>query len=510
MYLLPETQSKIRRWHHKDGMSIKAIARKTHIARNTIRNCLRAEEITATHPAGRPATLAEHKDLIKGWLQAEKSRKGKGKLTADTIRRRLAEMGVSLDVSTVSRFVKKLKAELEMLNVEVFIPLHFEPGEAFQFDWATYQKAEIGGVTMQVKLAHFSLAHSRMPFVIPYPRESAEMLFDSHAKAFLFFEGVPARGIYDNPKTIVEKVLLGKERKFNLKAAKLFDHYGYEPTACTPASGNEKGRVEKQVQDFRNNLLEDVITDKLRAGSFEELATILKDRCIRIAKRKKHPEEKDKTIWEVFLHEKEVLTPVLSSFDCGVPDQRSVSHLSLIKIDRNAYRVPAHLAGHSITVHIYADKIRCYHEGSFVYEHQRRFTREKSYFDPMHYLPVLVKKPGALRNGQPFKEGNLPPSMYEVCRRLIKIEHGDRDFVEILNAAKEHGIEAAEVACEISLDQGVVTKEFIMNHIHRLVDEAPSSIEVQLPAGLELAEEPQPDIHKYDQLISHSSPDTVG
>ena len=397
-----------------------------------------------------------------------------------------------------------------MLNVEVFIPLHFEPGEAFQFDWATYQKAEIGGVTMQVKLAHFSLAHSRMPFVIPYARESAEMLFDAHAKAFLFYEGVPARGIYDNPKTIVEKVLLGKDRKFNLKAAKLFDHYKYEPTACTPASGNEKGRVEKQVQDFRNSLLEDVITDKLRAASFEELATTLQERCITIAKRKKHPEVKDKSVWEVFLDEKEVLTPVISSFDCGVAEQRSVSHLSLIKVDRNAYSVPAHLAGHSIAVHIYAGKIRCYHEGKFVCEHPRRFTRDKSYFDPMHYLPVLAKKPGALRNGQPFKEGNLPPSMYEVCRRLIKIDRGDRDFVEILTAANEHGIEAVEVACEISLDQGVVTKEFILNHIHRLVDDSPSTIEVDLPSGLQLNEEPLPDIQKYDQLISDSSPDVVG
>lgn len=510
MYLLPETQRKIRRWHHKDGLSIKGIARKASLSRNTVRKCLRAEEITSTHPAGRPSTLAEHKDLIKGWLLAEKSRKGKGKLTADTIRRRLAEIGVFLDVSTVSRFTKKLKAELEMLNAEVFIPLSFEPGEAFQFDWATYQKAEIGGVTMQVKLAHFSLAHSRMPFVIPYARESAEMLFDAHAKAFLFYEGVPSRGVYDNPKTIVEKVLLGKDRKFNLKAAKLFDHYKYEPTACTPAKGNEKGRVEKQVQDFRNSLLEEVIADKLRGTSFEELAITLQESCIKIAKRKKHPEVKDKSVWEVFLAEKEVLTPVISSFDCGVAEQRSVSHLSLIKVDRNAYSVPAHLAGHSITVYIYAGKIRCFHDGKFVYEHKRRFTRDRSYFDPMHYLSVLDKKPGALRNGQPFKEGNLPQSMYEVSRRLIKIDRGDRDFVEILSAAKEHGIEAVEVACEMSLDQGVVTKDFIMNHIHRLIDQSPSSIEVQLPSGLELIEEPQPDIQKYDQIISTSGSDLIG
>ncbi len=121
-----------------------------------------------------------------------------------------------------------------------FVPLVFRPGEAFQFDWS-HEDVEIAGTPLRVKVAHVRLCASRVVYVRAYPRESQEMVFDAHARAFAFFGGAPTRGIYDNMKTAVDAVFVGKERVFNRRFLIMCDHYMVEPTACTPASGWEKG-----------------------------------------------------------------------------------------------------------------------------------------------------------------------------------------------------------------------------------------------------------------------------
>ncbi len=94
------------------------------------------------------------------------------------------------------------------------MPLSFAPGEAYQFDWS-HEIVLINGVTVTVKVAHVRLCHSRMLFVRAYPRETQEMVFDAHDRAFAFFKGACTRGIYDNMKTAVETIFVGKERAYN-------------------------------------------------------------------------------------------------------------------------------------------------------------------------------------------------------------------------------------------------------------------------------------------------------
>ncbi len=121
------------------------------------------------------------------------------------------------------------------------VPLSFAPGEAYQFDWS-HEVVLINGTTVTVKVAHVRLCYSRMLFVRAYPRETQEMVFDAHNRAFAFFKGTCTRGIYDNMKTAVETVLIGKNRQFNRRFLRMCGHYLVEPVACTPASGWEKGQ----------------------------------------------------------------------------------------------------------------------------------------------------------------------------------------------------------------------------------------------------------------------------
>jgi transposase len=121
------------------------------------------------------------------------------------------------------------------------VPLSFAPGEAYQFDWS-HEVVLMGGVTVTVKVAHLRLCHSRMMFVRAYPGETQEMVFDAHERACAFFKGACTRGIYDNMKTAVETVFVGKDRQYNRRFLQMCAHHLVDPVACTPASGWEKGQ----------------------------------------------------------------------------------------------------------------------------------------------------------------------------------------------------------------------------------------------------------------------------
>ena len=153
-----------------------------------------------------------------------------------------------------------------------------KPGEAYQFDWS-HEDVEITGKPMRVKVAHMRLCAMRAVYVRAYPRESQEMLFDAHARGFAFVGGVPGRGIYDNMKTTVTSVFVGKERVFNRRFLIMTDRYMIEPTACSPAAGCEKGEVHNQVQTIRGRFFQ----PRLRFASLDELNGWLEAECQRWA-----------------------------------------------------------------------------------------------------------------------------------------------------------------------------------------------------------------------------------
>ena len=170
------------------------------------------------------------------------------------------------------------------MRCQAFVPLSFAAGEVYQLDWS-HEIVVIGGVTTTVKVAYVRLCHSRILFVRTYPRETQEMLFDMHNRAFAFFKGTCVRRIYDNMKTVVETVFVGKDHVFNRNFLQMCGYYLVEPTACTLAAGWEKGQVENQVGLVRERFF----TPRLKVASYEELNAWLLDRCIAYAKAHKHP-----------------------------------------------------------------------------------------------------------------------------------------------------------------------------------------------------------------------------
>jgi hypothetical protein len=181
-----------------------------------------------------------------------------------------------------------------------------------------------------------------------------------------------------------------------------------------------------------------------------------------------------------------------------------VSNTCLIRVDYNRYSVPAAFAGKAVSVRRSADQVRVVFEREVIAAHPRCFGREQLICDPWHYLPVLEKKPGALRNGTPFLEWDLPPAIRTVRDRILKQPKGDRAFVELLLMAREVGLEPLQVACELTLESGVITGAVVMNELRRLT--APSRPDaLDLPDRLQLRTEPVADCARYDVLRGGSN-----
>jgi hypothetical protein len=334
-----------------------------------------------------------------------------------------------------------------------------------------------------------------MLFVRAYPRETQEMVFDAHDRAFAFFKGTCRRGIYDNMSTAVDTVFVGKDRAYNRRFLRMCGHFLVEPVACTPASGWEKGQVENQVGLVRQRFF----TPRLRFRSLEELNAWLLDRCVAHARAHRHPEFRERTVWEVFEEERPRLVPYAGPFDGFHAVPASVSKTCLVRFDNNRYSVTARAVGRPVEVHAYAERIVIRQDGVVVGEHRRAFGRGLAVYDPWHYVPVLARKPGALRNGAPFKDWVLPAAIERVRRRLASVGDGDRQMVEILTAVLVDGLPAVEAACAEALREGVHSADVILNILARR-REVPAPITILTPDALRLRHLPAADCARYDRL----------
>ena len=299
--------------------------------------------------------------------------------------------------------------------------------------------------------------------------------------------------------TAVDAILVGKDRRFNRGFQRMCSHHLLEPTACTPAAGWEKGQVENQVKTSR----EAVFTPRLRVADYDELNVILRERTLAYASRTRHPELKDKTILEVFEEERAALVPWQGAFDGYAETTAAVSKTCLVSFDRNRYSVSAAAVGRPVQVRAFADRVVMLQDGAEVGAHARVFGRDHTVYDPWHYVPVLERKPGALRNGAPFRRMALPPAMARVQARLAGTEGGDRQMVDLLVAAHQQGVEAVEAACAEALQAGLRSADAILNILARRAASAPAET-VAPPAHLGLREEPVADCARYDRLIAEA------
>jgi len=487
--------AKVRRLRYRDGLAISEIARRTSLSRNTVKTWLRESgrsEMSYQRPAG-PKKLDMYVEWLRQALETDARRPRKERRTALRLHAQIQAKGFTGSYSRVTEFVRRWKAEAGAVTARAaYVPLSFDWGEAFQFDWSD-EGLVIGGIWRKIQLAHMKLCASRAFWLVAYPSQGHEMLFDAHTRCLTGLGGVARRGIYDNMKTAVDRVPgRGRARIVNARFAAMSAHYLFDPDFCNVASGWEKGRVEKSVQDTRRRIWQ--AATEQRFGSFTELNVWLATQCVE-ARKAPHPEYPGMSIAEAWEHEQPQLMPMPAPFDGYVELPARVSSTSLVSAARNRYSVPCSLAGQRVSVRLYPERIVIVAEQSVVAEHVRASDRDHVVYDWQHYVPLIERKPGALRNGAPFAD--LPSPLQRLRGALLRREGGDRVMAKVLSAVPSFGLEAVLVAVELVLESGRPSAEHVLNVLARLKEgPPPQSVETSLSVKTAPVADPQ----RYDAL----------
>jgi len=492
--------AKIRRMHFRDHIPLREIARRTGLARNTLRHWLRQKDVVEPQYKKREvkSVVDPWAEQLAQWLKADSHRPKRDRRTAMVMFKGIQAQGYPGSYNRVCAYIKRWRAVEAEKPKPAYVPLTFALGEAFQFDWST-EYAFVGGLRRKLEVAHTKLCASRAFWLTAYYGQSHEMLFDAHSRAFAAFGGVPRRGIYDNMKTAVDKVGRGKERDINPRFYAMCGHYLFDPEFCNVASGWEKGRAEKNVQDRRRQIWHQA--GERRWRDLDELNAWLSEQCRQAWTDTANPEWPALTIAELLQDELMQMLPAPQPFDGYVEKPVRVTSTALIHFQRNRYSVPAEHAHAVLSLRIYPAELRLITEGKEVARHVRSFERDQTFYDFTHYIGIIDRKPGALRNGAPFAE--MPEPLLRLQRILLKQSGGDRVMADVLGAIPKHGLDAVLVAVELALESGRPSGEHVMNVLARLKSGIPSPTKIE--TALMLTEEPKPDVDRYDQLRQEMS-----
>jgi len=488
---------KVRRMKMRDKLTISEISKRTGLARNTVKRWLRAPGDVSPKYLRRsdPTKLSAYEATLVMALKADAHRHKDGRRTARALFVQITALGYRGGYSAVTDFIRAWRSDSGKAT-KAFVPLVFENGEAFQFDWSE-EGMLVGGVFHKVQAAHLKLCASRAFWLVAYPTQSHEMLFDAHTRSFVALGGVPHRGIYDNMKTAVDEVLKGKGRVVNARFKAMCSHYLFDPDFCNVASGWEKGRVEKNVQDSRRRIW--IEARERRFGSFVELNVWLSQRCRAIWAETAHPEHAQFTIADMLEIEREHLMAMPEAFDGYVERSSRVSSTCLVTVARNRYSVPCEWAGKRVSTRLYPTQLVVVVGEAVVARHDRLTNKGQTAYDWQHYIGLVERKPGALRNGAPFLD--MPDELLQLRRSLMRYPSGDRVVADVLAAVPHAGIDAVLVAVAIALEDvtpsGQVSVEHIQNVLARL--RSPPIPELA-QTDLQLLEAPRADTARYDQL----------
>ena len=392
-------------------------------------------------PGERPRPkLGPFLGVIEEILEIDKTEPKKQRHTAKRIFERLRdEHGYQGSESQVRRYL----AENDHRHREVFVPLSQPPGEA-QFDFGE-AIVEIAGTRRKVALAVMSLPYSDAFFVTAYPRECTETFQKAHDDAFEFFGGVATKIAYDNTTVAVKKVLEGPNRELTTEFLRLESHFLFTHRFCRVARGNEKGHVEGLVGYHRRNFLVPVPS----FASFSDLNAYLARRC---------EEELDRTLRGYTETKRERLEQdraAMLSFPKVAFESRKVVYaransLSLVRFDRNDYSVPTAYAHGNVTVIGGVETVKIVAQGHLVAKHARSWDRAETFYEPVHYLALLERKPGAFDAARPLEDWQLPACFWSLRRRL-EVDMGragTKEFIKVLRLLERHSMRDLRIAVE--------------------------------------------------------------
>lgn len=495
-------RERIRRAYYLEGKSMRQIAAEMKHGYWTIRKALASAEhqpYRLSQPKHAPK-LDGYKAKVEALLTEEVQLPRKQRYTTHKIYELVVAEGYNGSESNLRRYIGQRRRERRAPTI--FIPLAFEPGQDAQVDWG---EAEVvmEGERVTVQLFVMRLCYSRRTFVMAFPSQKQEAFFSGHVEAFHFFQGIAHTLTYDNLKTAVQRVMTGRNRQEQERFVAFRSHYLFASRFCTPGQGHEKGGVESGIGYVRRNYLVPLLT----VGSYAELNEWLRQKCL--ADDNRRVERQPQTIGQQWAVEKAHLRPLAGGdFPCYTSREVSLNRYGQVIFETNRYSVPVEQARAQLTLRAYPFRIEIVSGSEVIASHHRCYDREQDILNPLHYLPLLLERPGAFDHAAPLRQWreSWSPSYDELLRRL-KGQQSEiravREFVQVLQLHREHEASLVQRAIEQAVAEGVANFSGVRFCLHRLLDSTPSCRPLDLTEQPHLTRVGQAPLSlmQYNQLL---------
>jgi transposase len=442
---------------HRDGQSIRQIAKRLGHSRDTVKKALiepTPRGYTRTSPASCPK-LGPFIGQIDQILVEDVSAPRKQRHTAARIFARLRdEHGYAGGYDQVRRYVSGRRKK----ERETHLLLDHPPGGRLECDFGQiHVDFPEGRRLVPVLLAVWSYSH--YPFAIALPDQTTGSILHGLVCAFEFFGCVPAELWWDNPKTVATAILRGRDRQLNVHYASLASHYRFAPMFCMPARGQEKGDVERTVFALERRFATPVPSVR----DVDELNRHLLSCCLK--ERQRTVRGRSQTIGQMFEEERRhAIELPKHPFDAAVQHIRQADKYQTVLFEEVRYSVPRQVAFEPVTVKAYVEQIVLVHKGQVVASHSRSRTAGEQVLDPMHFTAVLQRKPAYLDHTKLFKELKLPAAFTRLRDRLEKelgIRTGTRHYIRVLQLLNCHQAQEIAAAIEAVLGRQVLRAEFV-------------------------------------------------
>ena len=465
---------RVRRGVMVEGMSIREASRVFGLHRDTVRKMLAysAPPGYRRQTSPRRPKLEPYTGVIDRILDDDHRVPRKQRHTAQRIFERLRdEYGFGGGYTTVKDYVREHRRRTQ----EMFVPLSHAPGHA-QCDFGE-ALVVIGGVQQKAHYFVLDLPHSDGCFIKAYPAETTEAFLDGHVSAFAFLGGAPQSILYDNTKLAVARILGDGRRKRTRAFTELQSHYLFEDRFGRPGKGNDKGKVEGMVGYVRRNFLAPIPSFE----SFTALNAHLEGRCLERmdARLRGHTE----TIGQRMERDLEALLPLTAvPYDACDKQAGRVSSLSLVRHRTNDYSAPVAYGRRDVLVRGYVDEVVISCGSEIIARHPRSYERDDFVYDPIHYLPLLEQKTGALDQAAPLQGWDLPEE-FGTLRRLLESRmgrRGKREFVQVLRLLETFSGQEVHAAVKDALRLGALSFDAVKHLVMCRLEGRPPRLDLEL------------------------------
>jgi len=499
-----EQIERIRRAYYVEEKSMRTIAKELGHSRETVKKAVESAEprqyrLTKEREAPK---LGRYKKRIKELVAENERLPRKQRYTWKKIYDVIEKEGYKGSGSNVRHYLAQINWKKK--GPKVFLPLEYDPGTDAQVDWGEAQVI-MKGAEITVQLFIMRLSYSRRPFVMAFPNQKQEAFLLGHVKAFEHYGGVPQRLTYDNLKAAVYRVLQGRNREEQGSFVQFRSHYLFASNYCTPGMGHQKGGVEHEVGYVRRNFL----VPLPQVSSYEELNEHLLAECLKNDQRQVTGQEV--SIYEAWQQEVGYLRPLpAEAYRCCFEREVTLSPYSQVVIETNRYSVPTNQGAKQLLAKVYPFEVEIYRPGQKepLARHPRSYGHKEDIIEPVHYLPLLAQRPGALEHAKPIRQWRQGwPEGYEAL--LVSLQarwpdgRGVREFVSVLRLHESYPPDLIEQAVQQALDYGCPHADGVKLCLRQLAEPELDLADLDLGAHphLQTLGQQPANLASYDQLL---------